>query len=63
MTRFMNVRSTFPFRLLPALGLTLAWASALAQSPVPPAGARPAPAAAPAPAPTIMFAGASSLTR
>ena len=25
MTRFMNVRSTFPFRLLPALGLTLAF--------------------------------------
>ena len=59
MTRFMNVRSTFPFRLLPALGLTLAWAPALAQSPVPPAGARPAPAAAapaPAPAPTAPVA-------
>lgn len=61
MTRFMNVRSTFPFRLLPALGLTLAWAPALAQSPVPPAGARPAPAAAaaapvPAPAPAAPVA-------
>lgn len=57
MTRFMNVRSTFPFRLLSALGLTLAWAPALAQSPVPPAGARPAPAAAaPAQAPTAPVA-------
>lgn len=47
----MNACSTFSLRLLPALGLTVALAaSALAQSPVPPAGARPAPTAAAAPA-------------